>query len=221
MKAAEKEVEYLEAAAREFANLPTVPTEEGRALSPVEIPPFKVMRKLRKEAAKNKADAERSELEAKVIDLAEQIKEKQRLLKALIEGGSSTLDPVVTPAYTDENEIEDTKDDVEGEGFAGPDGDFVAFPAYDGSEEPTDWKKPFGQYCSRHRKAVKADLTAGQKNDKSYVQSLLNEGWAKLTDDEKDVYRAWADWDRQRYERDKRIFDEQTGSVPKKRKLGV
>jgi hypothetical protein len=215
MKAAEKEVEQMEKAAREFANLSI---EEGKPPPAVDIPPFRVMRRLRKEAAKKKAESERSELESRVLDLAAQIKEKQQRLKLLNEG-TLLLDPIVTPADTDENVVEGTKGDGEGDGFDGPGGEFVPFPPYDGSEEPAEWKKPFGQYCHRQRKAVKARLSEEQKKDKPYVQSLLREGWAKLTDEEKDVYRDWTTWDTKRYERDRRIYDEQTGSVPKKRKV--
>lgn len=159
MKAAEKEVEHLEKAAREFANLPTEPIEEGRPLPPIEIPPYKLMRKLRKEAAKTKAEAERSELESKVIDIAAQIKEKQQRLKALNEGS----------LLVDESNPDQVKE-VETEGFVGPNGEFVAFPTYDGSSEPIDWKKPFGQFCSKQRRVVKATLSDEQKKDKVSIQ---------------------------------------------------
>lgn len=159
MKAAEKEVEHLEKVAREFSDLPTEPVEEGRPLPPVEIPPYQTMRKLRRAAAKSKAEKERSELESKVVDIASQIKEKQKRLKALNEGSL-----LVETANSDA--IIDGMNESEADGFVGPDGKFLAFPEYDGSTKPIDWKKPFGQFCSKQRKAVKATLSDEQKKDK-------------------------------------------------------
>jgi hypothetical protein len=36
---------------------------------------------------------------------------------------------------------------------------------------------------------------------------LLKEGWLKLPEDEKDIYREWTEWDKKRYARDVAIFE--------------
>jgi hypothetical protein len=35
----------------------------------------------------------------------------------------------------------------------------------------------------------------------------LKDGWLKLPDDEKDVYRKWTEWDKLRYARDLAIYE--------------
>jgi hypothetical protein len=39
------------------------------------------------------------------------------------------------------------------------------------------------------------------------VQELLKEGWLKLPEDEKDVFREWTEWDKKRYTNNLAIFE--------------
>lgn len=57
-------------------------------------------------------------------------------------------------------------------GAIGPDGEFVEFPEYDGTEEPPEWKKPFTHFCIRTRKQVKATLDPMDRKNK--VRSHLS-----------------------------------------------
>lgn len=38
------------------------------------------------------------------------------------------------------------------------------------------------------------------------VQQLLKQGWLDLAENEKDIFRAWTDWDKKRHARDQEIF---------------
>ncbi len=64
------------------------------------------------------------------------------------------------------DEPEDKNDnDVPSTGTEGPDGEFVEFPPYDGSEEPRECKKAFTLFCTGNRKDVKKSLDpASRKN---------------------------------------------------------
>lgn len=173
MRAAEKEVAHLEKEVREFEGLPTEPENEGDVLPPVTIPPFFEMKKRRILSAKTKAEEGRKELAAKVEDVAAQIKARQEELKALTHGtaynGPSFNQPSTKSTSKREPEAPpslDPSEDDSPKGAEGPDGEYVPFPEYDGSSEPVDWKKPFGQYCARKRKSVKATLSDEERNDK-------------------------------------------------------
>lgn len=51
-------------------------------------------------------------------------------------------------------------------GAIGPDGEFVAFPEYDGSEPPKDKKKAFTHFCNGTRRQVKKSLDPAARKDK-------------------------------------------------------
>lgn len=62
----------------------------------------------------------------------------------------------------------DAGDEVEGQGAGatGPGGEFVAFPEYDGEEEPHDHKKAFTLFCKKTRKKVKHSLSPSERKNK-------------------------------------------------------
>jgi len=39
------------------------------------------------------------------------------------------------------------------------------------------------------------------------VNRLLKEGWQGLSEDAKEVFRGWTEWDKKRYDRDLAIFE--------------
>ena len=180
MKAAEKEVEHLERQAREAAGLP-VEANEGEELPPIELPKFRVLQKQMHDAKKEKALQQKRQLEEKVEEIEEQIQKAQARLKELNSGAavspgpreevvnsekenrsrnasaaeSSALEP---PAAAEGTERKD--------GAIGPDGSFVEFPEYDGSEPPNEWKKPFTHFCNRTRREVKSTLDPSERKNK-------------------------------------------------------
>jgi hypothetical protein len=91
-------------------------------------------------------------------------------------------------------------------GATGGDGKFTEFPEYDGSEAPVDPKKAFTQFCLHTRRSVKNSLNPEDRRDKQKVHAILKDRWHELSEDEKDVYRKWAEWDRQRYAHEQSIF---------------
>lgn len=54
-------------------------------------------------------------------------------------------------------------------GAMGPDGDFVEFPPYDGTEEPRECKKAFTLFCTGNRKEVKRSLDPASRKDRVSV----------------------------------------------------
>jgi hypothetical protein len=52
------------------------------------------------------------------------------------------------------------------DGAAGPDGEFVPFPEYDGSVPPRESKRAFTHFCNGTRKAVKKSLDPDLRKDK-------------------------------------------------------
>lgn len=182
MKAAEKEVEQLERSAREMAGLPLEPEREGEYLPPVELPPFYVMQQKRRLTQMTKAEKERMELEEKVAEIAAQIRVAQDRLKALNGGASAVrVSPIPEDGTFARGEalsaakdkvlaggnVSGDKDDMDGDqGAVGPDGTYVEFPSYDGSEPPTEWKKAFTQYCNNTRKELKASLDPKDRTNK-------------------------------------------------------
>jgi uncharacterized protein YdaU (DUF1376 family) len=58
------------------------------------------------------------------------------------------------------------------------------------------------------------------------VNGILKERWDKLSEDDKEVWRQWSEWDKKRYARDLEIHEEakhkndavDVSHVPKKRK---
>jgi len=184
MRAAEKEVEQLERTAREAAGLPVEPENEGDPLPPIEIPPFRVLQRERIVSRKTKAETERKQLECKVDEIEAQIRAAKERLKALSDGATAVrVSPVQGDNATEKESTatrkraESTVDDDapaadsgrsdDDNGAAGPDGVYVEFPEYDGSEPPTDWKKPFTQYCNRTKKSVKAQMDPADRKNKA------------------------------------------------------
>jgi len=184
MKAAEKEVEQLERSAREAAGLPVEPEKEGESLPPVEIPTFRVLQRQRILTRQTKAEKERKQLESKVDELEAQIRVARDRLKALNEGAAAVrVSPIpsdsvtekegssfrkraaATPAMDEAAPSAAAEGDTDG-GAVGPDGTFVEFPEYDGSEPPVEWKKPFTQYCIHTRKALKAKMDPAERKNK-------------------------------------------------------
>jgi hypothetical protein len=60
-------------------------------------------------------------------------------------------------------------------GAIGPDGNFVDFPPYDGSDPPRDCKKAFTLFCNGNRKDVKRSLPPAHRKDRvsSISSSML------------------------------------------------
>ena len=56
--------------------------------------------------------------------------------------------------------------DTNNNGATGPDGKFVEFPDYDGSEEPRECKKAFTLFCTATRKEVKRSLPPENRKDR-------------------------------------------------------
>ena len=189
MRAAEKEVEQLEMKAREEAGLLTEPAEEGGALPPIELPEFSIMREQIRIRKKKKTEAERKQLEEKVAEVEGQLKEVQDKLKAL---NDSTYEVTSSPKRDekDDNNVASEKENHESRnsnstttingkdtpsadapqdsesGAIGPDGDFVEFPPYSGTEPPKEFKKAFTHFCLRTRKEVKASLDPSERKNK-------------------------------------------------------
>jgi len=105
------------------------------------------------------------------------------------------------------NEAEDNEEHNDEDGAIGPDGTFVVFPEYDGSEPPRESKKAFTHFCMSTRREVKAALDPSMRKDKQKVNSLLKEKWFSLTDQDKKVWKKWEKWDLKRFARDTSIFD--------------
>ena len=195
MRAAEKEVALLEKEVRENAGLRTEPAEEGAVLPPITIPPYNEMKKRRILFAKTKAEQGRRELAAKVADIAAQIKARQAELEAVTQGqayhgtsfsqsrknGNTKNNISKAEVATMAASREVSENEAESAGAVGPDGELVAFPLYDGSAEPVEWKRAFGQYCARKRKSVKATLSDEERRDKVSGTDLEAENYALLT----------------------------------------
>eukprot|EP00531_Pseudo-nitzschia_arenysensis_P000181 CAMPEP_0116124966 /NCGR_PEP_ID=MMETSP0329-20121206/5561_1 /TAXON_ID=697910 /ORGANISM="Pseudo-nitzschia arenysensis, Strain B593" /LENGTH=1458 /DNA_ID=CAMNT_0003618979 /DNA_START=160 /DNA_END=4536 /DNA_ORIENTATION=- len=240
MKAALKEVEFLEKKIREDRGLP-IEAQEGNVLPPMKLPKFKdIQRNIR---AKKLAEREREKknLEDKVENLEHQIEEIQNRLKQLsrdpdnqkenfsgngdsiLKEESSRAVPISPPAAVEDEDLDETK------GALGPEGDFVEFPPYDGSEPPKEPRKAFAQFCQRTRKSVKNSLDPEERRNKEKVNGILRARFTALLDDERQIYRGWAAWDKLRYARDVKIFEkaqqdddqddrmDERNQVPKKR----
>ena len=190
MRAAEKEVEQLEKKAREEAGLP-VEVEDGKELPPIELKPFKEMQRQRRLAKKKETETDKKQLEGKVDELESQMKEIQDRLKELskdipdeyhesttINNGSVSRKRPQQEANEVEEEVPEPEID-ESKGAIGPDGDFVEFPEYDGTEPPKEHKKAFTHFCMQTRKEVKASLDPSERGNKVSYCSLM---WSYLSD---------------------------------------
>ena len=142
------------------------------------------MREQIRKSKAEKVEVERKQLQEKVTEHEVQIKEIQDRLKALnesdyeiaspprrevSEGGSekenySRKNSHASEMETEENG-EDNTHDAE-KGAPGPDGEFVEFPEYDGTEAPKECKKAFTHFCLHTRKEVKASLDPSERKNK-------------------------------------------------------
>lgn len=105
MKAAEKEVEQLERKAREDAGLITEYEKKGDSNAKetaIELPDFKTLRTQRRVAAQQAEDAEQQQLEEKVFDLEQQIREVQDRMKVLNEYSRETTQPAASAEFPDD-----------------------------------------------------------------------------------------------------------------------
>ena len=170
MKAAEKEIEQIERLLREARGLPVDP-QDGEELPPIEIPKFVDLQQQLQAAKIAQKESVRKELEEKVNVIEADMQKVQDRLKELADGiarGSApSIEKEKQPKKTE------TKDkSSEGKaGAIGPDGTFLEFPVYDGSEPPNDWKKPFTHFCVHTRKAIKQSLDPSERKDK--VRNLV------------------------------------------------
>ncbi len=219
MKAALKEVEFLEKKIREDRGLP-IEAQEGTVLSPIKLPTFKEIQRDIRAKKLSEREREKKNLEDKVENLEHQIEEIQNRLKQLsrdpdnqkenfLGNGDSVLKEessravlVSPPAAVEDEDLDETK------GALGPEGDFVEFPSYDGSEPPKEPRKAFAQFCQRNRKSVKNSLDPEDRRNKEKVNGILRARFTALLDDERQTYRSWAAWDKLRYARDIEIFKE-------------
>lgn len=64
------------------------------------------------------------------------------------------------------NEHEQDEDPASMKGAVGPDGKFVEFPHYDGTEVPRECKKAFTLFCTAHRRDVKKSLDPISRKDR-------------------------------------------------------
>lgn len=167
MRYAEKEVEYMEKQALEEAE------KEGRSISPDEIilPNFKELQAKREAEAERQILEERAVLEKNVSDIDAQIRHIQQALLDL--DGSYAVEDISENVIAEQAKgkkrgAEESSMELEGgcAGFAGPGGEFVEFPAYNGEEEPNENKKAFTLFCKRTRREVKNSLSASQRKDK-------------------------------------------------------
>lgn len=130
------------------------------------------------------------------------------------------------------------EDNVQNEnGAIGPDGDFVKFPDYDGTEEPRECKKAFTLFCTATRKEVKKSLDPDSRRDRDKVNKLLKQKWFNMSEEDRDTWKKWQVWDNLRFQRDLAIHDrvkkgspathgrenfpsgnDERNSIPKKRK---
>jgi SWI/SNF-related matrix-associated actin-dependent regulator of chromatin subfamily A member 5 len=203
MRAALKEVEQLEKKVREDEGLP-VDVEDGSELPPVVLPKFKDMQKRIRQEKMEIREKEKKILEKKVEDLEAQITEIQDRLKALSKDPEASKEnrrtSSNTPAPSSIRPTEEALDFDESKAALGPDGEVVEFPEYDGSEPPKEPKKTFALFCNRMRKQVKASLDPEDRKDKERVNGILRDRFVSLSEEEKKMWRAWAAWDKKRYE---------------------
>ena len=238
MKAALKEVELLEKKFREDAGLP-VEAEEGVDLVPITLPKFKDIQKNIRAKKIAEREKEKKNYEEKVENLESQIEQIQNRLKELSRDPERQMKRSVDSFAKQEsthviapspvNEVENDAVIDETKGAIGPLGEFVEFPGYDGSEPPKELRKAFAQFCQRTRKSVKNSLDPQDRRNKEKVNGILREKFTSLSDEERQVYRGWAAWDKLRYARDLEIFErvgrddgtmeknEKQNQIPKKR----
>lgn len=200
MRAALKEVEQLEKKFRGDSGLP-VESNDGSELPPIVLPKFGEMQKQMRLRKMEMREKEKKVLEQKVDDLESQIMSIQNRLKALSRDPESQKENWRTSSNATASAA--TKDEApapfdEMTGALGPDGDVVAFPEYDGFQQPKEAKKTFALFCNKTRKEVKALLDPEERKDKEKINGILRERFLALSDKDKKKWRAWAAWDKKR-----------------------
>ena len=178
MRAAEKEVEQLERKAREEAGLP-VEADKGKELPPIKLLSFKEMQKKQRLEKKKQFENEKQQLGQKVEEIELQMKEIQDRLKELSKDiadefkenrlRNGAISRKRARNLDEANEggdaaPEPTLDDERG--AIGPEGDYVEFPEYDGTEPPKESKKAFTHFCINTRREVKASLDHEDRKNK-------------------------------------------------------
>jgi SWI/SNF-related matrix-associated actin-dependent regulator of chromatin subfamily A member 5 len=197
MRAALKEVEQLEKKVREDEGLP-VEVEDGSEPPPVVLPKFKDMQKRIRQQKTERREKEKIILEKKVEDLEAQITEILDRLKALSKDPEASKENRRTSNNAPNSEEPVVFD--ESKAALGPDGEVAEFPEYDGSDPPKEPKKTFALFCNKMRKQVKASLNLEERKEKEKVNGILRDRFMSLSEDEKRTWRAWAAWDKKRYE---------------------
>lgn len=179
MRAAEKEVEAMEKQMIDDAEKEGTPLPEGE----IKLPMFNELQAKKRADAEKKFAEERATLEKNLSDIERQILEVQKALNQL-DGvqsiksffqkktdGPHNYDKKRKNSEVDNKvDVEEAKEEKEG-GAMGPDGKFVPFPDYDGTEEPHENKKAFTLFCKNTRKAVKSSLSAPERKNK--VRSII------------------------------------------------
>ena len=243
MRAAEKEIDIMEKAARDEAE------KEGRALpeGEIKLPMFKDLQAKKRLDAEKKFIEERTALEDNLRNIDAQIEEIQR--KLLETDGVQKIDSFFKPNNSAKppkskakpehgNKTAKTKeeagtkrkaDEVGGQekegGAPGPGGEFVLFPEYDGEDEPNENKKAFTLFCKSTRREVRRTLGESERKNKDHVNGILKERWEALSDDEQYKWTEWEAWDEKRYEYQLAVYEKRhsskkkrAASVPRKKK---
>jgi hypothetical protein len=188
MKFAEKEIEQLEMKAREEAGLAFESSEEGRTLPPIKLPEFSIMREQLRIRKKKQSEVDKKQLEEKVAEVEGQLQEVQDKLKALNDNCLAITSSPMREASekannaASEKENHQSRDSVGKNGYddtgtsdippdnengaVGPDGKFVEFPDYTGTEPPKESKKAFTHFCLHTKKEVKASLDLTERKNK-------------------------------------------------------
>lgn len=188
-----------------------------------------------REAGEEKVKLEQSveSIETEMKQIQENLKELNRADEVRnTSSASSKKRPHPADEIMKEEKTEEVPQIDESRGALGPDGDFVEFPDYDGAEPPKDPKKPFTQFCVAIRKEVKASLDPSERRNKvrlqfvdlesglkisvltcpfsrqEIVNGILRDKWLALSEEGKKIWRKWASWNKKRFARDMKIYEE-------------
>lgn len=136
-------------------------------------------------------------------DSSENVKENKVENTSSSKKRSRSTDDTLPDVKAEEEPIVDAR-----AGATGPNDEFLAFPEYDGTEPPKEPKKAFTKFCVAKRKEVKASLDPADRKNKDKVNGILRDKWLASSDDDKQIWRKWAAWDKKRYARDLGIYEE-------------
>ena len=238
MRSALKEIEFLEKKYREDAGL-LVDEMDAAKLPPIVLPKFQDIQKRVRLEEKEKRENEKKNLEEKVENLEVQMKDIHDRLKQLSreqDGQKENVSQNVSSAEQRSSLEEDTIESSpptsenavvaesldETKGATGPCNDFIEFPKYDGSDPPTKARKAFAHFRKKTRKDVENLLGPEYRKHKEKVNRVLREHYfTSLSDEERQVWRAWSSWDKKRYAHDLSIYEITRSQATKKRKAGA